>query len=391
MNIVLLTGLYPSPLIQDWEKQSTKADHYYALEWIKAGHKAIVLNIESELFLRKGCFIRSERREFEGVSVCYICCPRFIPHSQRVFRGTAKRVERIAKQYIAESGMDHVDLFYCDFATGNMEVISLLKSEKLFRDSRFVPVFNNCDFIDLKRAKAIVEDAPVIGARAESQKKRILAIDPSANVVITLSGAPKISGEKIGQKVSAGARPKRFMIAASLIPLKNVDILLQSFAKVRQVFRDIELIIVGDGPERERLTALTEGLGLRGCVKFTGAVSRQSVLEWMVKSDVFVMVSSPETFGIVYMEALGAGCYVIAASGEGIGGVIRDGVNGSLVQPRNVDALADKMLWYLELSDEDRRRLLLNSYQTAQMYTEENAAKKVLDDIDAAYRRLEHE
>ena len=389
MNIVLLTALYPLPSIQKFEKQNTKADHYYALEWQKSGHRVIVLNIAAEYVLRKGCFIRSERYEFEGVSVCYIRCPRFIPHSQRVFQGTAKRVERMAKQYIAESGMDHVDLFYCDFATSNMEVISLLKSERLFQNSRFIPVFNHCDFIDLKRAKTIAEDAPVIGARAESQKKWILAIDPSANVVITLSGTPEINDERVGQKVSMGARPKRFMLAANLIPRKNADILLQSFAKVHQVHHDTELTIVGDGPERERLTALAESLDLSGCVKFTGAVSRQRVVEFMIESDVFVMVSHDETFGIVYVEALGAGCYVIAALGEGIDGVIQDSVNGSLVEARNVDALADKILWYFERSDEERRKLLSSAYQTAQMYTEEKVAEKALRDIDIAFRGIE--
>lgn len=389
MNIVLLTGLYPLPVLRKWEKQNTKADHYYALEWKKAGHKVIVLHAEAEHILRNGpLFTRSERYKFEGIPVCRIRYPRLIPHSQKVLRSTAKHAERIAKRYIAESGMDHVDLFYCDFATSNMEIIFLLKSEKQFQNSRFVPIFNNCDFIDLKRAKAIAEDAPVIGARAESQKKRIRAIVPSANVVITLSGAPEISDERVGQKVSIGARPKKFLFAAELIPLKNADILIQSFAKVCQIYRDTELTIVGDGPERARLTALADSLELRDCVRFTGAVSRQRVLELMVESDIFVMVSSPETFGIVYVEALSAGCCVIAALGEGIDGVITDGVNGALVEPRNVDALTNKMRWYLELSDEERQRLLSNAYQTAQMYTEEKVAEKALRDIDIAFRGI---
>lgn len=387
MNIVILTGNYPLPSSWEGNSKRTKAGHYYALEWKAAGHKVIVLNIETDLFLRRGCSVRSERYELDGVPVCYICCPRFIPHSQRVFGSTAKRVERIAKQYVAESGIGHVDLFYCDFPTGNMEVISFLKSENLFRNVRFVPVFHNTDLGESDRAKAVIADAAVIGARSESIKKRIRAIDPSANVFLALSGAPKINSEKIGQKVNRGARPKRFLFAGELIPRKNADILLQSFAKVRQTYRDIELTFVGDGPERERLTALAEDLKLSGCVKFTGAVSRQRVLELMVESDVFAMVSGDETFGIVYVEALGAGCYVIAASGEGIDGVIRDGVNGSLVEPRNVDALADKMLWYLGRSEEERRQLLFRSYQTAQLYTEEQVAKNVLTDIDDAFRK----
>ena len=391
MNIVILTEIYPLPPSRIKNNGRTKAGHYYALAWKDAGHKVIVLNIEADFFLRGGCAIQSERYEVDGVPACYICCPRFIPHSQRVFGSTAKRVARIAKQYIAESGMDSVDLFYCDFATGNMEVISLLKRETAFRNSRFVPVFHNCDFFDLKRAKALIEDAVVVGARAESQKKRILALDPSANVFFAFSGAPKVGDksvvQKVEQKVNLGARPRRILFVGSLIPLKNVDILLQSFEKVHRIYPDTELTIVGDGPERTRLFALAERLHLRDCAKFTGAVSRQSVLDLMVESDLFVMVSSPETFGIVYVEALGAGCYVIAALGEGIDGVIRDGVNGSLVEPRNVDALADKMLWYLGRSEEERRQLLFRSYQTAQLYTEEQVAKNVLTNIDDAFRK----
>lgn len=388
MNIVILAGEYPLPPSQKKKDRNTKAGHYYVLEWKRAGHNVIVLSIGSKHILRSGrFFIRSERYEVDGISVCHICYPRFVPHSSKVFGSIAKRVEHMAKQYIADSGMGHVDLFYCDFAAGYMEVFFLLKGERLFQDSQFVPVFHNCDLIELERAKGIIENSVVIGARSESIKKRIRAIDPSANVFLVLSGAPKISDERIGQKVNRGARPKRFLFVGELIPLKNVDILLQSFAKARQIYHDIELTVVGDGPERANLTALAESLGLRGCVNFTGVVSRQKVFEWMVESDVFAMVSGPETFGIVYVEALGAGCYVFAALGEGIDGVIKDGVNGSLVELRNIDALADKMLWYLELSDEERRRLLSSAYQTAQIYTEENVAKKVLCDIDDAFQR----
>ena len=64
----------------------------------------------------------------------------------------------------------------------------------------------------------------------------------------------------------------------------------------------------------------------------------------MKKSDVFVMPSAPETFGLVYLEAMASGCIVVGAKGWGIDGLIKNGFDGYLVEPRDIDALKNFLL-----------------------------------------------
>ena len=74
-------------------------------------------------------------------------------------------------------------------------------------------------------------------------------------------------------------------------------------------------------------------LGLESCVYFEGEKAREQVLHLMEESDIFVLVSSPETFGLVYVEAMAKGCITIGSKGEGIDGVIVNNENGYLCTP----------------------------------------------------------
>ena len=72
-------------------------------------------------------------------------------------------------------------------------------------------------------------------------------------------------------------------------------------------------------------------------VELTGGIPHEEVLRRMAESDLFVLPSWGEGYGIVYIEAMAAGCIAVGARGEGIEDTIRDGENGFLVPAGDVD------------------------------------------------------
>jgi glycosyltransferase involved in cell wall biosynthesis len=102
----------------------------------------------------------------------------------------------------------------------------------------------------------------------------------------------------------------------------------------------VQLLVRGDGPERPGLESRAAALGLTGRVRFLGAGTRDDVLALFRAVDVALSTSAWENLPHAVLEALAAGTPVIATAVGGIPEVVRDGENGLLVPPGDVDALA---------------------------------------------------
>lgn len=378
MNIVIITTHYPK--LNSDNRDTSFADHYFAREWVKAGHNVRVYHIKPLLFLKTCGKVAKNFEEYviDEVQVKHLKVLRPIPHSTWLPFFVIKRVSRKIIDDLKQF-TDNVDLFYCDFCAENWDFISRLKKCAQFSNSLFVPVFNNCDFNNIKLAEKIVKSSSVIGVRSLSQKQRILALDEKANVFVALSGAPEVLPQAINEKL-CDLQGYRIVYAGDLIPLKNVDILLQAVNKLKEK-HNVSLMVIGNGPEKETLEQYVLNNALSDIVEFKGVLPRNDVLTQMYQSDIFVMVSSPETFGIVYLEAMANACYTIGCLGEGIDGVINNGYNGALVPPRNIQTLADTIESYISLPQNEKQKLICNALKTAEAYSEKNVANKVLRDV----------
>ncbi|HWH62036.1 MAG TPA: glycosyltransferase [Ginsengibacter sp.] len=98
----------------------------------------------------------------------------------------------------------------------------------------------------------------------------------------------------------------------SLIPLKQYDIFLEVVAELKKQMPGIKVVLVGKGPEKEKLQSLISKFKLEGSVTMTGELPYSEVLKLMQRSKVFLHPSSYEGFSGVCMEALCAGNYVIS-------------------------------------------------------------------------------
>lgn len=124
-------------------------------------------------------------------------------------------------------------------------------------------------------------------------------------------------------------------------PKKGLRFLLQAMAVLARKYGQppCQLLIVGDGPSRHELELLREQLDLSSWVVFVG--SRRDIPRVLHALDVFVLPSLYEGFGIALLEAMAAGKPVIATAVGGIPEFVLSGETGLLIEPGNVEALAD--------------------------------------------------
>lgn len=138
--------------------------------------------------------------------------------------------------------------------------------------------------------------------------------------------------------------PKKLICVSHLHePRKNIDVLLKALAQLANK-ADCTLQIIGDGPLRKLYEELSTSLGLSGIVKFAGNRSQDEIRDSLDESDIFVLPSYPEAFGIVFAEALARGVPVITCKGNGGGEELRLlGYPSVLAEPLSAEDLADKI------------------------------------------------
>lgn len=100
--------------------------------------------------------------------------------------------------------------------------------------------------------------------------------------------------------------------AGSLIPLKQYEIFIDVIAEIKKQVPSIKAILIGDGPEKNKLQSLIEAHGLGSNISLAGELQHPEVLKYMQRGKVFLHPSSYEGFGVVCIEALYAGCQVIS-------------------------------------------------------------------------------
>jgi glycosyltransferase involved in cell wall biosynthesis len=132
-----------------------------------------------------------------------------------------------------------------------------------------------------------------------------------------------------------------FISCGRMMPQKGFDVLLQAFAKIRKDM-PARLIILGDGPLKEKLALLSQELKICNDLYFPGFVSAPAA--WFGCSDVFVLSSRAEGFSNVLVEALATGIRIVSTDcPSGPSEVLQAGKYGQLVPVGDIDALAAAM------------------------------------------------
>lgn len=226
-----------------------------------------------------------------------------------------------------------------------------------------ISVYNKTAFhFALAHAAAIVShtEAAVDASPLLQKYHQKIAILPHGTEV------PQLPNKNI-QIMNEITNEKIILFMGMLRDYKRVDLLLRAFVFVRHQIPHAKLVIVGDGPMRGAWEKLTYDLGLRGRVLFCGRVTEQEKWTYYHAADLFVLPSPTlmESFGTVAFEAALCKKPVIV-SGAGVAEVFRKEKIGVIVEPYNVQALAEAMVDLL-LHPTKAKRL---GYATARVITQ---------------------
>ena len=160
--------------------------------------------------------------------------------------------------------------------------------------------------------------------------------------------------ERVETRHRLGVTPDELVIlhVARLDPQKDHATALRSFARLRERRLGVRLVIVGDGHELQRVTALIESLHLDSAVALLG--ERRDVPRLLAAADVLLLTSVTEGLPLAVIEAMAAGLSVVATRVGGVAEVVEDGVTGLLAPSGDVEATANQLLTLA--SDADQRR-----------------------------------
>lgn len=196
----------------------------------------------------------------------------------------------------------------------------------------------------LRRANAVTANSTATMAAIKSVVDVPVSVIPMGVDLRLFSSSSASSAAAIRKKY--GVKGKLLLFVGRLAEKKGVSFLVSAMLSVVKHYPGCKLVVVGDGPERPALQVQVQQLGLSGSVVFAGSVSNRQLPPYYGAADVFVLPSivdrkgDTEGLGVVLLEAIAAGCPVVASNVGGIPDIIIDGKTGILVEQKNAGELS---------------------------------------------------
>jgi N-acetyl-alpha-D-glucosaminyl L-malate synthase BshA len=162
-------------------------------------------------------------------------------------------------------------------------------------------------------------------------------------------------------------------------PLKRILDILKTFKKVSEKL-NVKLLMVGDGPEKERAMRYCRAQSMEDSVLFLGRSNQ--IDEILCFSDLFLLPSEQESFGLAALEAMVHGVPVVCSDVGGLPEVIEEGVSGYLCPLGDVDAMANRAIHILE-DPERHKRFKRQAYESSKKFD----IDKVITHYESLYQK----
>ena len=162
--------------------------------------------------------------------------------------------------------------------------------------------------------------------------------------VIPLSYEPYSFLPKSRSELGLDANRVYLISIGRIVKRKGFDYLIRSLALLDE---HIVLLIIGDGSGKSKLKQIVARLNLQHRVNFMGDIPEETKFQYLAVSDLYVLSSLHEGFGIVLQEAMQVGLPIVSTNCGGQLDIVADGINGILVDPCNESALADAVMQVL--------------------------------------------
>lgn len=166
---------------------------------------------------------------------------------------------------------------------------------------------------------------------------------------------------------------------------KGIPILLQAVKILQKSIPNVQLVLVGDGEERQGFELLAQGMGIKNHVRFVGRVSGEDLPRYYNMADLFILPSihQGEAFGMVLLEAMASGVPVAASDLPGVKTIAERA--GVTVPRKDSVSLAEAIRVYFELSADERKRTCDHAREVA---LQEFSWDKIIEQVEHLYTDL---
>lgn len=243
------------------------------------------------------------------------------------------------------------------------------KGTKIVCTEHWSQVLNNTiDQYETKQLNTYVKNADVFICVSPTLKQAVKKICDSQNNIFVV---PNIVND-LFKPVEKQDNKFSFIVVGVLFPNKQFDKVIEAFSTQFKDQDNIELIVVGDGPESDRLHKLAVELGVKNQVVFCGKLPRQDTANMVGNSDCLICYSLSETFGVPIIESWACGSPVIASTAA----AVREGWDEKLgiqVSPDNLVELENAMKYvyenYSQYDQEYIRSYSVENYSENKVYS----------------------
>jgi len=185
-------------------------------------------------------------------------------------------------------------------------------------------------------------------------KRKLIKLGCNEKKIIVHHMGINLEKFKFFERKKQSEKTIKILTVGRLVEKKGHKYAIQAIAKMIKKYNNIEYIIAGDGPFRNKLEDLVLELEIKSYIKFLGAVEQNEVLKLYQQVHIFILPSITASNGdqegipVVLMEAQAAGLPIISTYYTGIPEVVVDGKSGFLVPEKDVDVLAEKLEYLIE-------------------------------------------
>lgn len=398
MNILILTSVYRDESLGKRDR-STNIVNSFVKEWTRQGHSVVVIHnshryprfihelpkrIKDKIEFNMGFPIsdydgvRKKYFEQQGAKIFRLPIKKYIPHTSPSNRAIKKQVNKINE--ILKKNKFKPDVVTGHWASPQMEIISKLKSSY---NCKTAIVLHGLGYINSDKfsTSKYIENIDRIGTRSMYQAKvakDILGLDKMP--FVCNSGVPNeyLNNNNLYLDKYENIKKWKITFVGRLVSYKNVDSIIKALSNIEE---DWELNIVGDGAQEKELKKLSERLKCDEKINFLGRISRDDVMDVLQDTHIFIMISTNEVFGLVYLEAMAASCLTIASKDGGVDGIIKNNLNGYLCKQGDSFELNKLLKKIMSSEVEEIKNIAKNAYFTANEYSDYNVAERYLKEI----------
>ena len=319
--------------------------------------------------------VDDRKYEIDGVSVYRICLKKLKPHGKasekEIMKALAKTIDYCKEMdFIPNAIAAHWD---------NPQLEMMYHLKKVFNVPTCYIAHGASHFaVYGEEAQKYWDSVDVIGFRSAAIKRKFELSDEYIKPhFMCYSGIPASYNDNTVERSFEQISTVAYV--GTLIQRKYPSVIITALNKA--LGRNFCISYAGEGHEAETIRLESLRLNVAGNVKLLGRIERTEVIELLDKSDLFIMISRGETFGLVYLEAMARGCITIASRDEGFDGIIEDGINGFLCKAGDAEELTSIIMKINAMHPSERKRISESAMATAHELTDENVASTYLEAI----------